>query len=247
MKDPWREYLNKEFSERRSKNPKYSLRSFAKSLGLSPAHTSLLLSGQRTVKAKSALQLAESLGVTPSEAVAWSTTKFSKPHVDFLEDEISTKNFNPIAEWYYFAILGLANFKHNVAHPRWISQRLNLDYKTSKLAFQRLVELSFLRIEGGQFRQNPNAILTTQDVPSESIRRYHKQHLDLATHKIDSVTVEKREFSTSTIAIDPRRIKAAKAMIRKFRENFLKEMRVGKKSQVYTLGIQLYPLSKEED
>ncbi len=244
MTDRWRDYLNQEFKSRRVRNPKYSLRAYAKSLGISPAHTSQLLSGKRKVRAKSALQLARALDLTPSEAIAWSQPTGMQSKLGFLEKEISSEEFSPISEWYYFAILGLANFNNNVANARWISQKLNLDYKTAKFAFNKLIELEFIEVVSGQFRQCPDPIVTSQDVPSKTIRRFHQKHLEIATQKIDSVPVEFREFSTSTIAIDPKRLKAAQKLIRDFRENLLAELDTKNKSKVYTFAVQFYPLSE---
>ncbi|MCB0412035.1 MAG: DUF4423 domain-containing protein, partial [Bdellovibrionales bacterium] len=77
-------------------------------------------------------------------------------------------------------------FKNNVANPKWISQKLNIDLKTARYAFKRLLELSYIEVHAGQFQQCQEPLITSQDVPSTTIRRYHKQHLELATLKIDS-------------------------------------------------------------
>lgn len=240
MENEWREFLAREFSERKSRNPNYSLRAYAKALDLSPAHLSLILAGKRKVKPKSAMVLAQTLGLTPGEVVHWST---GSKKLKVASRELSTEEFYPISEWYYFAIRGLADFKDNVASAKWIAGKLGLDLKTAGDAFKKLVDLKYIEIVNGQFRQFPDPLVTSEDIPSALIRRCHKQHMDLAARKMDSVPVDQREFFTSIVAIDPKRMKAAKKMIRDFSDKFVMEMENGRKSEVYALGIQFSPIT----
>jgi transcriptional regulator with XRE-family HTH domain len=55
------ELLTAEFEARRKKNSRYSMRSFARSLGLSQTQLSLILSGKREVSLPQALRLAQVL------------------------------------------------------------------------------------------------------------------------------------------------------------------------------------------
>src|SRR5205807_411588 len=61
------EMLRQELARRSARNPRYSLRAFAKSVDASPAFLSRVLAGKRTPSAKMARQLADSLGFSGAE------------------------------------------------------------------------------------------------------------------------------------------------------------------------------------
>src|SRR4051794_29725601 len=59
--------LQNELTRRCAKNPRYSLRAFAKALGMSHTVLSLVLSGKRPLSRKAALQVASALELAPAE------------------------------------------------------------------------------------------------------------------------------------------------------------------------------------
>lgn len=209
---------------------------------MSPGHLSLILAGKRKVKAQTALRLADRLGVTPSETVQLLREE-SPSRARAKIQVLSTSEFRLIGQWYNFAILGLADLTTNVALPQWIAKRLHLPLEPIKSAFQELLALGYLKIHNGQFRQVPDPLRTEDDVPSQAVRRYHKQNLQLAIEKIDLVPPHLREFVSLTLAISPKRVGAAKKMIRKFKEEFADELCRGQKSEVYNLNIQFFPVT----
>ncbi|MES3038314.1 MAG: TIGR02147 family protein [Bdellovibrionota bacterium] len=240
----WQVYLKEDLALRQSKNSKFSLRSYSRLLEMSPSHLSYILNGKRKVAAKTAIHLHKKLGVAASEAVEWLDTTYSeKPTKQ--NKVLREEEFSPISEWYYYAILGLSNLDNNVADPFWISKRLKISPMTADLALKTLINNGQIKIVGPQFRQIPSRHITTEDVPSSAIRRCHKQILELAKEKIETVPVESREYSSTCLPIDPKKMKNAKKLIRDFREKFMKEMDVGKKSEVYYLAMQFFPVTEE--
>ena len=65
--------------------------------------------------------------------------------------------------------------------------------------------------------------------------------------KLESVDVEEREFTTVTMASSPKKIKKAKLLIREFKRKLMEYMEEGEKTEVYTLAIQLFPLTQKEE
>ncbi len=244
----WKEVLEHDFREKRASNPRFTLRSYARSLSVSPGHLSQILSGKRAVKPASALKLGARLGLAPSETLALSTSSPYGPGARAPRHEpkrvLSTKEFSPIARWYYFAILGLANLSENVADPRWIAEELEIPVGEARRAFELLLENGYITKRGGGFIQATDALRTRDDVPAAAVRSYHQQNLAIASRKLDTVEVELREFASMTFPINPKRIATAKRLIRKFKEELLDELMVGRRSEVYTLCIQFFPVTK---
>ncbi|MNS96870.1 hypothetical protein D3C72_1311880 [compost metagenome] len=62
---------------------------------------------------------------------------------------------------------------------------------------------------------------------------------------LDRVHVDKRDMSMITLAIDSKKIPKAKEMIKVFRRKLANYLAQGKKDGVYTINIQLFPLTKD--
>src|SRR3954468_13014795 len=60
-------FLSEELARRMKSNPRYSQRAFARQLGLSAGELSEILRGKRSLSLRSALRVASSLGLSPSE------------------------------------------------------------------------------------------------------------------------------------------------------------------------------------
>lgn len=233
-----------DFARRRLSNPRFSLRSYSKALGISPAHLSLIFSNKRSVRSDTALRISGRLGLTPGEV--WRLLGHDSTPVvatNFIKDE----QFQLISQWYYYGILGLAGIKPNLAQPQWIARRLGIPVATAGDAFRRLLEHGYIAVERGQFRQSTPRIETQHDVPSAAVRRYHKQSLQIAAGKLDDVEPDLREFVSITLPLNRQKLKAAKNMIRKFKDEFQREFDRGPKTEVYTLAIQLFPLTQVRD
>jgi transcriptional regulator with XRE-family HTH domain len=245
----WRKFLLQEFEKRRRKNPKFSLRAFAKCLGVSPSHLSHILSGKRIVKAPVAIRLAKVLDLTAIETIGLLQDD-SHNAVDTIPEQVQTlglDEFGLIASWHYYAILGLANLNGNVATADWIARKLQIPNEVAKRCFEDLLRLGYIHKVGHQFEQATEFLRTPPDVPSQMARRYFKQNLQLAAQKIDLVDVDKREYNSMSLPINPRKIAVAKKMIRSFTESFTREMSKGKNTEVYNLCIQFFPLTRSLD
>jgi uncharacterized protein (TIGR02147 family) len=233
--------LRGDLAERRRINSRFSLRAYAKILSISPAHLSLILANKRAVTAKSAIKISAKLGLAPTETMALIQGSASEDDHDLRV--LSKSEFSLISHWYYFAILGIANLKTNSSNPKWVAKRLGILLDVAKRALSELIEHGHIEIKGGQLRQCSEPLRTQDDVSDAAVRRYHKQNLNLAADRIDQIEPELREFATMTIPVDPKRIRSAKALLRKFREEFSSEISRGNKSEVYNLCIQFFPVT----
>ena len=240
--------LIKELTERKQRNPLFSLRAFARQLKISPAQLSLLINGKKKLTPKLAELLIEKLNLHPSEALELlddstplkKKLKGPKPELHVLSDE----EFSLISDWVHFAILELAVLKKNSATSRWISSELGIEATRALDALNRLQRLGFVTIDDGKLKRTSKALITQTEIPSSAIRRYHKGNLDLAREKIDSVPLEFREFSAMTTSVSLKKLKKVKALINEFKHKLNQELEGDDASEVYTLSIQLFPLTQ---
>ncbi len=247
MEPYYRSVLSAHLSDRQRKNSRFSLRSFAKQLDISPGQLSSLINGRKNLTTNQAVKIIEKLELTEQESsdllrglhpkLQATVNKTSERYL------LSDDEFRLISDWHHFAILSLGKIRNNEANPKWIAYQLGIDVSTAHAAFQRLERLRFISIKDGQFRQTTKPIMTTTEVPSRAIRDYHQQNLKLASEKLESVNMQSREFTSMTIAIQPRNLTKAKKMIRDFNQKICDELETKQPTEVYTLAIQLFPLT----
>lgn len=240
-------FLKEELNRRQTRNPRYSLRAFAKHLEISPSQLSQMLSGKRIITAKTLHRVCESLCLSPLERkemferFTLSESELHPEATPLKEDE-----FQLISEWYHFAILTLSDLPKAKADPVWIGKRLNIPSATAREALNRLRRLNILK-DGPELIQVRKSLRVQTETPSQAIRKYHHQVLDLAHERLESVSMEKRDFSSLTIAINPEHLDKARAMIEKFQEDLSAFLRRGEKKAVYQLSCQLFPLAESDE
>jgi transcriptional regulator with XRE-family HTH domain len=235
------ERLSHEYTRARAKNPAYSLRAFANRLGVQVSALSEILNGKREITQKMGDRILTGLGLSPFEKKSiLSGESISK------DANLSLDYFKIVSEWYYFAILSLAEIPDFKADHLWISKRLNISKKEAKIALDKLVKLEMLVVNDDGSCEVPNIqYKTPTDVLNISLKNHTLQSLELAMNSILHDPVDVRDFSTVTMAIDPKKIKEAKNMIMSFRKKLSKKLENGKKKEVYKLAIQLFPLSRQ--
>lgn len=244
----YRTFLKEELEKRRQANSLYSLRAFSRQLRMSPAQLSQIMSGKRPLTAKAAFRVAEILNLSPLETTSFiESTLQAGAMADAGPTEIKEEEFQLVADWYHLAILSLSELRNHRADPRWIAGQLGITVSQASEALQRLHRLKIIEIKGGKIRQIMKPIKTTSDIPSAAIQIYHRQNLDKAKEKLETVPVADREYSTITMAVSRKNLPKAKKMILDFKRKLCGLLEQGEKQAVYSLAIQLFPVSKLEE
>ncbi len=254
--------LSDEYLRRHSKNPAYSMRSFARDLGLSQSFLSQVLNKKRKLSDEAGLVISEKLklrGIRRNLFVNLvRCEKISDPQGKrILEAEIEKllqrqTNFKPLAEdvfnavadWHYFAILELTVLKGFKSDLLWISKKLKIPLVEVKMAIECLLRMGLLTKVNGTFvKTEKNYIF--ENVPSKAIRKHHRDTLGLAHKALEEQDVDQREFFTVVFPMDPIKLKEVKRKIRAFSEEMTTEMQNSEPKSVYKLAIQFFRLDQE--
>lgn len=243
----YRETLQLELNRRRALNPAYSLRAFAKNLGVSPAQLSQLISGKRKLTAKAASKIADRLSLSPFERMQLveSVAKAEASPKSAIALALEEEAFRFIADWYHLAILSLLELPQAKAEPRWVAKRLGISALVASQALNRLKTLNLLEVSPRGFKLTAEALRVTPVARSQAVGKYHQQVLAKASAAIDEVPIEQREICSLTLALDPRDVPKAKARISEFLRGLSAVLESGEKKAVYSLAVQLFPLTKE--
>lgn len=242
--------LLNELSNRKKSNPLYSLRAFARQLKMSPAQLSLLINGKKKLTSRMADLIIDRLDL--SKSVARQLINDTNPLQDKVKTKVddykilSNEEFQLISDWVHFAILEMTELKNNQGQAQWIAKELNIDLVRAKISLQRLVRMGFIQIKNGQLFKTTKPLTTTTDIPSSAIRSFHKQNLELAKEKIESIPVELREFTSITTSVSLKKLARVKKLLNEFKFQINQELEGEDASEVYSLSIQLFPLTKVE-
>lgn len=240
-------FLQEALDARKRKNARYSLRAFARDLGVSPGRLSDFISGRRMPGKRLCERMIEALKMSESEEAKFLHLisrnqevpgKQKSTHV-LREDE-----FSLIADWEHFALLmlmGTVGFKDNI---KWMAERLQTSEMKILNALERMERLQLIKIKKGKIERLKRKVATTHDIPSSVLKESHRQILEHAAESLQKDDIAIRDITSITIPADPAKVALAKEHIKAFRRKMAKLLGDGKNTEVYNLNIQLVPVTR---
>lgn len=239
-----------------SKNPKYSLRSYSKKVGVHAGALSSIMNGKRNVSKELAERITRKLMLDPqkrSEILGLFPEKRKHRTIEELQKdtgptylEIEASEFKLIAEWEHYAVLSLVKTKDFTNDMSWIAERLGISEVRAEEVVSRLLILGFLKeTPTGKLKRVEANLRSSDDTVNMSVRKSHEENLELAKDSLHRDDITKRDFTAITMAIDPKNMSKAKEMIRKFQDDLSDVLGEGELTEVYRLSMQLFPLTKD--
>jgi uncharacterized protein (TIGR02147 family) len=243
------------------KNPGFSLRAYAKKLELSPSALSEILNGKRKISGKMAARIIERMNLSPDISTPVLNLFDSKtkelsfeeepgidspappPVIDFLQ--LSSDQFNLIAEWQHFALLSLMETKNFKSDIQWIARKLGISTQQAQTSLDRLIRLGFVFKKNRKFVTNKRALISSDNIPNQAVRKSHYNDLQLAEKALDHTPVDERDFTAITIAANKKNLPKARKMIREFQDKLTLCLEQGEKDEVIKFSFYLYPLTQE--
>lgn len=163
---------------------------------------------------------------------------------------LAESEINYIAHWYNLAIKQLVSLPGFTPDPELISRRLRgkVDAKSVQRALDQMVRLGILeKTEGPEgYKVAADRVTTTADIPVAAIRMHHLEQINRAREALTEVSIDKREFYSLTLTMDPARILEAKGVIRKFMDEFDQRFGTSDGKEVYQVCLQCFPHTEEE-
>lgn len=264
-KKSYRMYLELEYQARSKRNASYSLRAFARDIGMSAPKLSQVLKGTCGLSTVSARRLAKRLPLSEIETEHFvalvgaehnrsrAGKEMARAVLENLEttksDELDLERFRIIADWFHFAILELCEVRGFRSNAGWIAKRLGISLRDAKVAILRLLDHGLLvETASGSLKPSTEHLATPSGIPSRELKNHHQQILTKAMQAVESVPVNERDFSATTLAIDSSQIAEAQEALREFRRRFCRELQArSPKDRVYCLSIQLFPIDQKEE
>jgi uncharacterized protein (TIGR02147 family) len=247
----FRDFLRKELKARIDSNPMYSLRSFAKQLGISPSGLSMVMSGKCPVTLSFIEKVSSKLKIIAKDLhqhqlnLLQEKSQITYQLKDF--ELIDSDKFEVIKEWYHYAILNLMRTKDFRQKPAWIAKRLSITLGEVQSAIERLTKIRFLEIRNGKWIDKSSKFTshTNNKKFNEAAKQNQAQLFEKATKAIETVEFEKRNHTGVTLAFNLNDLDRAKEAITKFRKEFMTEFdKHADAEEVYQISIALFPLTE---
>lgn len=158
---------------------------------------------------------------------------------------LTLQEFGKINHWVHYAILSLIQTDNFRSDAKWIAQRIGVTTREIQEALENLLELEIIQFSEGKLSRTGKKVITLDDKVSLKIREAHKSSLDLAKTAIEEIPLHLRDFTTTTVPINPNIIPVVKEKIRSFYDDleaFIEDY--PDKSEVYRMSIEFFPLTK---
>lgn len=263
----YRSILKEELNARCEQNPRYSLRAFARDLNLSPSRLSEILNRKQGLSRKAAEKVALALGYRAEETMmfcdlvsvkhARSLKEKEEAHLRLIKRQTEVKRderfqlqldaFKVISDWYHLGILELMKMKSFRSDVKWMSRRLGIPVIQVELAIDRLARVGLLKREGNRFVAIQSDGWIPGGVPSESIRKFHRQVLQRAIDAISTQPVNERILGTHFLTLNKSDLKDAAGEIERFQMEFCQKFQseAGNRDSVYCIAMQLFKIAED--
>lgn len=122
----------------------------------------------------------------------------------YVKDLINLKGFSLDPEVLFFMLQG-------IACPKRI--KTSVDFLLGEGFWRRCL--------GGEVVQEEAAVITTNEIPSENIKKFHIKALELALKGIKTFSVSERKASTVLVAVDEEHLDELRALVDSFQNQLL--------------------------
>lgn len=267
------DFVREVFITRRERNSSYTMRAFARDLGVSCSLLSRVLSNTRPMTLKLAMQISSALALSDIEtravllSVLQASTKNSKiskkVRAQFEKDSeknstdsgvgfyttLEIEQFKAMANWYHLAILNMTSLDHFKNDPVWIARQLGISTAEVIDAIDRLFSVGLLQEKEDKLQRTSKSLELKTHRSEFAVRKFHEQMILKAKTELLQTSASdfcSRLINGITFSCGEEHLEAIKDKINQFEDEVLKLASFGTQSSVYQLNVQFFPLTKIE-
>lgn len=262
----YRDYLKDYYTDRKTKNNKFSFRVFARLAAFgSPGYLKMIMDGQRNIshasiyKLVKAMKLARREGEYFEKLVLFNQSQDVEEQKELLDLLDNVRRSRPAAiiseyhstiysKWYYLVVWEMVKLKDFKEDPDWISNKLRKKITADEAtdAIARLTEAGMLQ------RTDDNKLIQinkTMDWPGEvaklAVKHYHHSMIQIATELMnENLDRDLRDYRGLLIAVS----KEDHNFVKESLTDFLGKLNVRlsqnqSPTDVYHLNLQWFPLT----
>lgn len=229
-------FLKSVIKQKTDSNPQYSLRSFAKKLGISPGALSLFLNRKKRISVERAHSIAQALSLDSKSTDYFMTLvqlegakseslknqcihkiKSLNPHLkssrQFKQKIVNLEQFKLISDWFGLAILELFSMPHQNWKVKDISQKMGLSKLDVELTLDRLVKLDLIqKTTEATYIRRPDTLLVQSSTHNEAIKKYYQGVHRQSFKSIREQSPQEKVIGAQVFAFDPSQLDEVRAL-----------------------------------
>lgn len=245
---PFFDTLAGELESRRQKNPRYSIRAFARDLGVAPATMSELLRGKARWKLgpDRAVEMLERMNLTPARrrrlrAILGESASARR-------QDIRDGEFDLLTDWKTSSILFAHSLPAEYRAPEKLARRFSIPVQDVQRICSELQNRGLLEMRDGVLCGTGANWYADSVPPVATVRAHHRAGLTRAVHAIEAVEPAERDLSTLTFTGSLKNIEEIRKEIRAFHERIRDLMNHDDgNSDVLQLSVALFPVRAQDE
>lgn len=240
-KNIFHDFLKSEFAALKAKNKLYSLRSYARHLGLSPASMSNMMHGQIILRPDRAAKVLEKMNLSQEQKNKLLYLMGREIRID--RTEVEEDQYRILSDWHYLAILYFFDLTLEDKTAAVVARAFDLSETRAREIIDDLTRQGFLEktATGGLQRRDVHW-KTTDGITSEILNRRHKLDAELAKQSIDKFPPDRRDFTSVVFTGNFEQLELIKKEIRQLYARVTALSGDGPKTEVFQLSVNFFPL-----
>lgn len=233
------------------RNSRFSLRSFAKQIGIDHSTLSQILRSKRGLSPRSLAAIGKRLGLNDealkahAKVSAKSRRSRGRPTIP-ASYNFDLDTFQMLSTWHHYAILELLQVKAFKPDSRWIANSLGLETQEVNIALQRLLRLGLLQMVGRNrwIDKSGDAEFHSTALTEEASDQMTQEIHAFAGEAIRRVPGRYRIHRHAILAVDTHKLPELKILVDRFLSDVRGLVREGdSKDDVYQLEVSLFPVT----
>ncbi len=262
----YRAFLADHCAWRRSHDPGFSQRTFAREAGLPPSSSSLLpavIRGRRNLSQTLRVKFASALALPEREAqyfdllVQFNQAKGMAEKNHFFDQlskfrasrarVLGESQFEFFSKWHYSAVRNFFSMETGVRDPETIARKLFPSVSETQVAeaIRLLLDLDLIKRTANGYMVTERHISSPKDVQAKAAREHMLELTRMSQELLDKVPPALRQYNALMFTVSPGGFATVKERVRSFLEE-LREIldRDSGEDRIYSLTLQLFPNSR---
>ncbi len=243
--------LRERFQAATARNHRYSLRSFAKQLGIDHSTLSQVMRSKRKLSPRALAAIGKRIGLSDEAIQVYAQilkrgTRSSRAPENIRSVSLDLDTFQLLSAWYHLAILELIQIKGFQTDSRWIAKTLGISVAEVNVALQRLLRLRLLEMREANrwLDKSGDAEFRSAALTETASNQINQDVHRFIIEALERVPSGERFHSHMIVALDSTKLSRLKVLA----EDFLSEMRSlaaegERKDDVYQVEVSLFPVT----